>query len=715
MILSPTTYPNTSRTISGLINPVFRTDSIILCDTTTGAVALDLAEIPQGYWSTQYRLYVIDSTGNANINNITINAPVGYTINGSSSATINVANGRCILKISSDTTYLASFSYGTSAGNLAILDQGVLLTPTCSSIDFLGANVTATNIGNAVSVNVTNNYVTLTYAQLTILANTNLLVPNTNYLITDAEFGSTPIIPTSVLVTAVTTNKVSLTGQGIFYNADYQAVGNYSGVPTFNSNKGVWTSATIVVVGDVVIWNNFMYLNTTGINTPTNPSADVVNYQFLTYSTTNGYILEIDAIEYEQGFNWIIKRNDLRLNVVERSVPGATNSLNAFAWGSDSIVNNSVTNNSCFFVARANVKTNIANNVLVGSEFTMGGVNSPCEVGTIYGNVFTNSRLNTPGENGSFNQNIFVNSGYDCDTNLGSFQGNNIFDSAITLTTNDGKIDNNTIESSTFEIGTNQVLGQVTYNVISSARLKISGQNNADIQYNRILSGSKVEIFNNFGLFGVFLPKGGGNIVEQNSEILMETNNAQIFGNSFSDLTLVNITTNNSSFNANHWYQVEFTLGTNSVGIIGNVGYSIKLNALSLTMQINGGIGVQGQNTIGYELDCSDPAIYNGGTNTLTIPSGVASFFGFYTLTNSAFVVVDKIVNLFGQWSTTFVNDAGTTTFNSVAVGVAVAGQIISPSGVASYPVVYRLNGQDYISFKLLGTFVGLNQVNIYT
>ena len=113
MILSPTQYPNVSRTISGLINPVFVTDSIILCDTTTGAVALQLAEIPQGYWSTQYRLYVIDSSGLANVNNITINAPVGFTINGASSVTINVANGKCVLRISSDTSYLASFSFGT--------------------------------------------------------------------------------------------------------------------------------------------------------------------------------------------------------------------------------------------------------------------------------------------------------------------------------------------------------------------------------------------------------------------------------------------------------------------------------------------------------------------------------------------------------------------------------------------------------------------------
>lgn len=714
MILSPTTYPNTSRTITGLINPVFNTDSIILCDTTTGAVALQLADIPQGYWSTQYRLYVIDSSGLANVNNITINAPLGFTINGASSVTINVANGRCILKISSDTTYLASFSYGTSAGNLAILDQGVLLTPTCSSIDFLGANVTATNVGNAVSVNVTNNYVTLTYAQLTILANTNLLAPNTNYLITDAEFGSTPMIPTNVLVTAVTTNKVSLTGQGIFFNADYQAVGNYSGVPTFNMNKGVWDPLAIIVLGDVVIWNNFMYLNITGINTPTNPSADLVNWQVLTYSTTNGYILEIDAIEYQQSTNWIIKRSDLRLNVVERSVPAAINSLNGFAWGSNKIYANSVTNNSCLEIGRANVKIQLSNNVLVGSVVALGDVNQPCLV-DMSGNTFTNSRLRVTIENNTFNENIFISSGFNCDSNLGSFEGNYIFHSSITLPTNDGAINYNTIEVSIFQINNNLVLGQVTNNVISNAQFIIGNQNNAQIKYNRILSGSRVSIFNNLGVFGEFLPKGGGNVIEQSSELIIETNNAQIFGNSFSDYTSVNIPTNNSSISANHWNEVIFNLADNSVGIIGNVAYALTLNASTLSMQINGGIGVNGQNSIAYELDLNNPAIYNIFTNTLTIPVGITSFFGFYTLLNAGGVPIDKIANLNGKWATTFVNDAGTTTFNSVAVGGAVADEIISPSGVASFPVVYRLNGQDFISFKLLGTFVGLDQVNIYT
>lgn len=154
MILNPTQYPNNTRTISGLLNIVYRDDSVLLCDTSLGAVAIELAEIPNDSWNTIYKLYVKDQSGNASTNNITINAPVGFTINGASSVTINANNGIALIRISSSTSYLASFSFGSASNNFAVLDEGVLLTPTASSMDFVGEYVTATAIGNAVTVNI---------------------------------------------------------------------------------------------------------------------------------------------------------------------------------------------------------------------------------------------------------------------------------------------------------------------------------------------------------------------------------------------------------------------------------------------------------------------------------------------------------------------------------------------------------------------------------
>lgn len=82
--LSSTKYKNNTRTISGSGNDVHDDDVTLNCDTSSGAVGIDLPLLPIDHWSTIWRLYVTDISNNASINNITINAPAGYFINGSS-------------------------------------------------------------------------------------------------------------------------------------------------------------------------------------------------------------------------------------------------------------------------------------------------------------------------------------------------------------------------------------------------------------------------------------------------------------------------------------------------------------------------------------------------------------------------------------------------------------------------------------------------------
>ena len=65
MIGNGTKYKNTTRTIAGAINFVFNTDVVLLCDTSLGIVELTLLDIPQGNFSTQYKLYVVDKSNNA--------------------------------------------------------------------------------------------------------------------------------------------------------------------------------------------------------------------------------------------------------------------------------------------------------------------------------------------------------------------------------------------------------------------------------------------------------------------------------------------------------------------------------------------------------------------------------------------------------------------------------------------------------------------------
>ncbi len=115
-------YKNNVRTIIGLVNQPFQDDSILLCDTSLAPVAITLLEVPQNYFSTQYKLYIKDN-GNASINNITINAPTGYTINGLPSLTINFNNGCAMLQISSNNSYVASgVTMLVTAGGGAVID-----------------------------------------------------------------------------------------------------------------------------------------------------------------------------------------------------------------------------------------------------------------------------------------------------------------------------------------------------------------------------------------------------------------------------------------------------------------------------------------------------------------------------------------------------------------------------------------------------------------
>lgn len=105
MSLPAQLYPNPSRIVTG--TPIIYNDDVVLyCDTITGAVTINLLQIPKAYWMTTYKLYVVDASGNASINNITINAGSGQTINASSSVTINTNGGSTIVRISGNSTYV---------------------------------------------------------------------------------------------------------------------------------------------------------------------------------------------------------------------------------------------------------------------------------------------------------------------------------------------------------------------------------------------------------------------------------------------------------------------------------------------------------------------------------------------------------------------------------------------------------------------------------
>lgn len=108
--LPTTKYKNNERTVSGTVN-VENSDVLINVNTSLVPCTIYLKEIPPNYWSTLYKLYVKDITGNAATNNITIVAPIGYSINNQQQITIDVNGGGAIIRIQDNIDYNASLNY----------------------------------------------------------------------------------------------------------------------------------------------------------------------------------------------------------------------------------------------------------------------------------------------------------------------------------------------------------------------------------------------------------------------------------------------------------------------------------------------------------------------------------------------------------------------------------------------------------------------------
>lgn len=153
MQLPSTYYKNNSRVVAG--TPIiYQDDVILLCDTSAAPVVINLLEIPNDQWLTTYKLYIIDNSGNASVNNITINAGVGQTINNAPSVVIST-NGECALvRIVGNSQYVSTSAGGSVSNPLEVLDEGVPLTPNAASMNFVGSGVTATSVGDNVTVTI---------------------------------------------------------------------------------------------------------------------------------------------------------------------------------------------------------------------------------------------------------------------------------------------------------------------------------------------------------------------------------------------------------------------------------------------------------------------------------------------------------------------------------------------------------------------------------
>jgi hypothetical protein len=771
MIGTPTKYKNNSRVISGLVNVVYDSDLILLCDTSLGAVNLTLPEIPENRFSTQYKLYVVDNSNNAVINNITITAPTGFTIQSSTTAKINANGGICIVTISSNKSYNAEFNYNESGYPIIVKNEGVSITPNASSINFVGATVEATAVGNDVTVTVTSSgnpiavknegteitptalslnfvgnlvnatsvagavqidinssFYSVNYSLLQTLISTNALIPNQQYLISDAIFINTieplnPIIKTApIVVQAITTNEISLSGSGIFLNADYQNVGNYSGVTGFVAQKGLYdVSTAFYVVGDVIVWNNlhWKYIGTPpvlldgGISTfddieIPNPSENSSIWELLPQSSTNGYITEIDIIKYNVATNRITYREDVRNNRIENNLLNYVETdeqFYFFQWGSDKCTENTVLNNSSMRIWNnlGSTKANIIKDYsfaffsIQGLESSRQDENniSGASVLSIYNqhiferNTLENSNLSVANfTSGTVAKNSFFNRGLGVieNRNGGDFIGNKIIE-------NEGLIDkfiiNNyaSFQDNQFinytEINVQENQGFINNNIFGQlSTFRVTTINNANIKYNRLYNS----IFDFNTVNGNVLNNSlyGDNSTELQSTIRV----TNVLGDKIADNILVNsifrckdatendegFCANNltystvilngdlgKSFTYNNWISVQFII-TDIVTTLGRLKQTtINKGSLllpQLTQDIIGGIQQNNISSIRYRLDMEDPTIYDVVNDTLTIPSGCVDFFGEYILFSNTPFDILKVINLSERFATRFISEA---------------------------------------------------------
>ena len=754
MILTPTIIPNTSRTIVGLGNFVFNGDTFIQCNTTPGPVSITLLELTPGFLNTAYKLYIVDS-GNAGVNNITINAPIGYSINGQASLTINVNSGICLITISSNTSYLATFSFSGSGTSISVVNEQspnilapVTLTSALNKLTFQGLQSVVS--GNDVTL--FNAFISVTNAQLQTLITGNDLIPNQGYAITNANYGNET---KTAYILATSQNSIGNSGFGRFFNADYNNVGNYSGIPGFAGQNGIWGGSLIPAINSVCIWNNKHFLNTTGLNGVNNPSVDLVNWSVLTESVTNGYLIAVDSVTFDPNANRITSRTDNKNNLVTDVKAGPVSSLNLFKFG-DSIVRENKVVNSIFYNCNAVFNSFCVANNLTNARIILGdGINIGGSFDEFSKNVIINNDSGNLLFGGTISSNTFVvkNNSFIETTGtidgLGTMEKNQLFDCSIILQNGfifnnniisnstvqvsngaSGRINLNTFENSFFGIQSNDSL--ISNNVISNSTLSIQVLNSGDIIANKLSIDSTIQIQSNLAPGKIVY-----NELTNQSQIIIGQQNSEIGnaneGNFLSNSKIL-IDNNSAQINKNKMFDSLIEINNNSGAIAGNFvqnGSSIRSDvnngqfqnlllvqsAFGLLTYTNNdnfltGVYQKGNLSISVVLDCSNPLIYDLATTTLTIPIELNQFSGIITLVNANALVITNILGTSDLGEITFFNSPGeTTTFTTTSVGAIIpAGELVSGLAPTPYNIILigRTAGSD--NFKSIKKS-GVNQI----
>ncbi len=172
--------------------------------------------------------------------------------------------------------------------------------------------------------------------------------------------------------------------------------------------------STPVTVGDIVFWNGLHYQKISGTTSDGGRPQSNPAYQALLKSDTNqGYITEVDIVEYDFLSSWITKWGDKRANVVISDAQTGISSIEDFQRGNDSVLGN--------VISDGNVYTCINNR----------GVIKYNNISGAGGSILTSDNTNE----GSIQGTVFINSNVICNKNFGYLFNTNYLN-GVTYTIN---------------------------------------------------------------------------------------------------------------------------------------------------------------------------------------------------------------------------------------------------------------------------------------
>jgi hypothetical protein len=247
-------------------------------------------------------------------------------------------------------------------------------------------------------------------------------------------FGATSNLQSAIFFNPNSQSTNVWKGVGIFWDADFNDIGDYTNEPFMGIRYGMWfpgvtADAEIFQNGNVFIYSSgitgpYLHYKVIDKTNPTDPpNVDDKTYQKITISDGKGYIKNADPMEWDWENNQLISRSDqmgnsYRISKSSAQSLGYTGSpIFGFPWGSERVYNNKI-EGSIFYLGHLRIdnygstSVMVTNNDVSSSSVVVFNSESFSDYDrTIKNNIFQNSNLEFNSYRlVDFNENVFIDS-----------------------------------------------------------------------------------------------------------------------------------------------------------------------------------------------------------------------------------------------------------------------------------------------------------------